>query len=337
MNIELAWPWALAALPLPLLVARLVPRAPKAAPAALRLPFYQALTAMSGQSSVRRSRWRLVFTTLAWLLLVSAAARPQFLGDPLELPIHGRDLLLAVDISGSMETEDMLISNRLTSRLTAVKVVAGNFIEQRKGDRLGLILFGDQAYLQTPLSFDRVTVRTQLDEAAIGLAGKRTAIGDAIGLGVKRLRDRSQENRVMILLTDGSNTAGSIDPLKAADIAAAEGVRIYTIGVGADERVVQGLFGARRVANTEIDESTLTSIAQKTGGRYFRARDTAGLAKIYQLLDQLEAVSRDEQVFRPVHELYAWPLAGALLISVVIALFVGGKPRHLDLRSLYRG
>ena len=336
MNIELAWPWALAALPIPLLVAVVMRPAPQGSPTALRLPFYEAITAMSGQSSARRSRWRLLFATLAWLLLVIAAARPQFLGDPLELPISGRDLLLAVDISGSMETEDMLVSNRLTSRLTAVKVVAGNFIEQRKGDRLGLILFGDQAYLQTPLSFDRVTVRTQLDEAAIGLAGKRTAIGDAIGLGIKRLRDRSQENRVMILLTDGSNTAGNIDPLKAADIAAAEGVRIYTIGVGADEQIVQGLFGARRVANTEIDESTLKAIAQKTGGRYFRARDTTGLAKIYQLLDQLEAVSRDEQVFRPVHELYRWPLASALLISVVFALVISGKLRRPGLRALYR-
>lgn len=134
----------------------------------------------------------------------------------------------------------------------------------------------------------------------------------------------------MILLTDGSNTAGNIDPLKAADIAAAEGVRIYTIGVGADERVVRGLFGARRVANTEIDESTLESIAQKTGGRYFRARDTAGLSKIYQLLDQMEPVSKDEQFFRPVHELYMWPLATALLISVVLALLSSGKLRSMQ-------
>lgn len=335
MNIELAWPWALAALPLPLLSALLLPRAPQTASAALRLPFYAVVTAVAGESATRNSRLRLLLAALTWLLLVIAATRPQFLGEPLELPVSGRDLLLAVDISGSMETEDMMIGNRTTSRLTAVKVVAGNFIEQRKGDRLGLILFGDQAYLQTPLSFDRATVHTQLDEAAIGLAGKRTAIGDAIGLAVKRLRDQPQENRVLILLTDGANTAGSIDPQKAADIAASEGVRIYTIGVGADERVVRGLFGSRRVANTEIDEPALEAIAQKTGGRYFRARDTAGLARIYQLLDQLEPVSQDEQTFRPTHELYRWPLAAALLISMLIVLAASGRLRRFRPRSMH--
>ncbi len=335
MNIELAWPWALAALPLPFLSALLLPRAPQAASAALRLPFYAVVTAVAGESATRNSRLRLLLAALTWLLLVIAATRPQFLGEPLELPVSGRDLLLAVDISGSMETEDMMIGNRTTSRLTAVKVVAGDFIEQRKGDRLGLILFGDQAYLQTPLSFDRATVHTQLDEAAIGLAGKRTAIGDAIGLAVKRLRDQPQENRVLILLTDGANTAGSIDPQKAADIAASEGVRIYTIGVGADERVVRGLFGSRRVANTEIDEPALEAIAQKTGGRYFRARDTAGLARIYQLLDQLEPVSQDEQTFRPTHELYRWPLAAALLISMLIVLAASGRLRRFRPRSMH--
>ncbi len=335
MNIELAWPWALAALPLPLLSALLLPRAPQATSAALRLPFYAVVTAVADESATRNSRLRLLLAALTWLLLVIAAARPQFLGEPLELPVSGRDLLLAVDISGSMETEDMRIGNRTTSRLTAVKVVAGDFIEQRKGDRLGLILFGDQAYLQTPLSFDRATVHTQLDEAAIGLAGKRTAIGDAIGLAVKRLRDQPQENRVLILLTDGANTAGSIDPQKAADIAASEGLRIYTIGVGADERVVRGLFGSRRIANTEIDEPALEAIAQKTGGRYFRARDTAGLARIYQLLDQLEPVSQDEQTFRPAHELYMWPLTAALLISMLIVLAASGQLRRFRPRSMH--
>jgi len=331
VNIEFVWPWVFAALPLPLLIAWLLPRAPEHASAALRMPFYAALQKAVGDSHSGRSRLRLLLAALAWLLLVLAAARPQFLGEPVQLPISGRDLLLAVDISGSMEIEDMVLGRQITTRLRAVKAVAGEFIERRAGDRLGLILFGDQAYLQTPLTFDSSTVRTQLNESAVGLAGKRTAIGDAIGLSVKRLRSQPQENRVLILLTDGTNNAGSVEPLRAADIAAAEGVRIYTIGVGADERIVQGLFGAQRVTNTELDEQSLISIARKTGGRYFRARDIEGLQKIYQLLDALEPISEDQETFRPVHELYNWPLSAALLISVLITLGSSGLLRHLSI------
>jgi len=199
MNIEFAWPWLLAALPLPLL-ALLLPRAASATPAALRFPFYAALQTSLQSHTGQRSRLRLALATLAWLLLVLAAARPQLIGETVHLPISGRSLMLAVDISGSMQTEDMQINGRQLSRLTAVKLVAGEFIEQRKGDRIGLILFGDQAYLQAPLTFDRSTVRTLLDEAQIGLAGKRTAIGDAIGLAIKRLRKEPASNRVLILL-----------------------------------------------------------------------------------------------------------------------------------------
>jgi Ca-activated chloride channel family protein len=330
MTLELALPLMFAALPLPLLAAWLLPRAPESSGGALRLPFYRALHASMGEGRATRSRLRLLLATLAWVLLVTAAARPQMLGEPVQLPVSGRDLLLAVDISGSMETEDMVLGKQVATRLAAVKYVGGNFIERRQGDRLGLILFGDQAYLQTPLTFDRKTANIQLDEAAIGLAGKRTAIGDAIGLAVKRLRDQPQENRVLVLLTDGENTAGTVEPQKAADIAASEGVRIYTIGVGADERIVSGFFGRRRVANSELDEPALIAIAEKTGGRYFRARDIAALEQIYWLLDELEPVSVDEEAFRPVHELYSWPLAAALLISMLIALLASSRlPRQL--------
>lgn len=319
MNIELAWPWALAALPLPLLALGL-PRCAQPPSAALRLPFAGALAATTTAGVDRPAPWRLTLATLAWVLLVIAAARPQFLGEALQLPVSGRNLMLAVDISGSMQTEDMAIGNQTTSRLTAVKAVAGNFIDRRQGDRLGLILFGDQAYLQTPLTFDRETVRTQLNEAAIGLAGKRTAIGDAIGQAVKRLREQPQENRVLILLTDGANTAGAVDPRKAAELAKRAGVRIYTIGVGADDMLVQGLFGQQRIANSDLDETSLTAIADTTDGRYFRARDIKGLQQIYQLIDRIEPVSQDQQTFRPVTELYNWPLGAALLLTLLLAL-----------------
>jgi Ca-activated chloride channel family protein len=324
MTLTLAWPLVLLALPLPLLAAWLLPQAPASAGRALRLPFYNALHAALGERQATPHRGRLLLAVAGWLLLVVAAARPQFIGEPLALPVSGRDLLLAVDISGSMETADMQLGRQVTDRLTAVKAVAGEFIGRREGDRLGLILFGEQAYLQTPLTFDRQTVRTLLNEAAIGLAGKSTAIGDAIGLAVKRLRKQPQQNHVLILLTDGANTAGSVDPLKAADLAAAEGLRIYTIGVGAESRLVRGLLGSRQMSNNELDEATLTAIADKTGGRYFRARDIAGLEAIYQLLDELEPTSQEGEVFRPVRELYAWPLAGALLISVLLVLAASG-------------
>ncbi len=322
MNIEFAWPWLFAALPLPLL-ALLLPRAARPAPATLRFPFYRALQAnLQAIDGKSRHRGRLLLATLAWLLLVVAAARPQLIGESIHLPISGRSLMLAVDISGSMQNEDMVIGGRQVSRLTAVKVVAGEFIEKRKGDRIGLILFGDEAYLQAPLTFDRRTVRILLDEAQIGLAGKQTAIGDAIGLAIKRLRNEPARNRVLILLTDGANTAGNVDPLKAADLAAREGVRIYTIGIGSGQMQVQTPFGLRRVAAGDLDEASLQAIASKTGGRYFRARNATELAGIYALLDRIEPLSEDQQTWRPVDELYAWPLAAALLLSIFMALAV---------------
>lgn len=315
MNLELAWPWILAALPLPLAAYFLIPRAQELPASALRVPFFGALAAAeSGPAGSRL--WRGLPGGLAWVLLVIAAARPQVIGEPIALPMSGRDLMLAVDISGSMVEQDMVIGNRLVERLTAVKAVAGDFIERREGDRVGLILFGSQAYLQTPLTFDRKTARALLFESAVGLAGRETAIGDAIGLAVKRLRDQSSENRILILLTDGANTAGSIDPMKAAELAAREGVRIYTIGVGAESR---GLFGLAP-GGARIDERTLQAIAKATGGRYFRARDVDGLQAIYGMLDELEPVVSDEKTFRPVDELFQWPLAAALILSALVGL-----------------
>lgn len=324
MSFQFAWYWMLATLPLPLAAAVLLPRAPELQGFVLRFPFHSALQAVASVGRPRLPRWRLGLGILAWVLLVVAAARPQFVGSPLRLPISGRDLMLAVDLSGSMATEDMSVNNRRSDRLTSVKAVAGEFIARREGDRIGLILFGRNAYQQAPLTFDRKTVRTLLEEAAIGLAGKETAIGDAIGLAVKRLRNQHQENRVLILLTDGANTAGSVDPLKAADLAAREGIRIYTLGVGADERVVRGIFGLRRISGTDLDEETLEAIAEKTGGQYFRARDIEGLSRVYGLLDQIEPLTQENETFRPIKELYFWPLSAALMVTLVMALASSG-------------
>ncbi|HED39004.1 MAG TPA: VWA domain-containing protein [Chromatiales bacterium] len=321
LPLQFEWPWLLWLMPLPLLVRWLLPAVASDNEAVLRVPFLNDFktAATTRSNTLAGARWALWLALLAWVLLVIATARPQWQGDAVELPVSGRDLMLAVDLSGSMEVEDFEWQGRMVNRLVATQLVAGEFIERRVGDRLGLILFGQQAYLQTPLTFDRTTVRTLLDEAVIGLAGQATAIGDAIGLAVKRLRENSSASRVLILLTDGANTAGEIEPLKAAELAASEGLKIYTIGIGADEMMVRSLFGSRKVnPSADLDEATLTAIATTTGGRYFRARDLMQLEEIYQLLDELEPVAQEKQFFRPRHALYPWPLAGAMLIASLL-------------------
>jgi len=320
--LEWLWPWAFILLPLPFLARHFLPAANSAQDAALQVPFIDDFQSVASSHKINNSRpWLLILSSLAWIFLIIAAARPQYLGDPIELPVSGRDLMLAVDLSGSMEVEDFEINGRAVDRLTATKYVAGEFIKRREGDRIGLILFGRQAYLQTPLSFDRKTTITLLNEAAIGLAGKETAIGDAIGLAIKRLKDEEQDSRVLILLTDGANTAGEVTPLKAAELAAEQGLKIYTIGIGADEMIRYSIFGARKVnPSANLDEKTLTAIAQKTGGRYFRARDTEELEKIYQLLDELEPVEKDAQSFRPVNTLYFWPLSVAFILAFLVSI-----------------
>jgi Ca-activated chloride channel family protein len=245
---------------------------------------------------------------ICWLCVLVAASRPQWIGDPVALPTSGRDLLLAVDISPSMRQLDMRIGGQIVNRLVAVKSVVGDFVEQREGDRLGLVLFGEQAYLQTPLTFDRKTLQTLLYEAQIGFAGSNgTAIGDAIGLAVKRLEDRPKNHRVVIILTDGANNAGALEPIKAAQLASRAKVKIYTIGVGA------------RGANG-LDEQTLAEVAKITGGKFFRARNPAELNAIYQELNRLEPVNQEAETIRPTISLYHWPLGIAFGISLLIAV-----------------
>ncbi|BFM11446.1 VWA domain-containing protein [Simiduia litorea] len=263
--------------------------------------------------------------TIVWLGTITAAANPRWQGDPIELPSNGRDLLLAVDISGSMETPDMFYQGQSINRLQAVKAVVSEFVERRVGDRLGLILFGTNAYLQAPLTFDRATVGQLLTEAQLGFAGEKTAIGDAIGLAIKRLRNRPESSRVLILLTDGANTAGNVSPQQAATLAAAANVKIYTIGLGSEEMNIPGLlgssFGARTVnPSLDLDEKSLEKIASATGGRYFRARNPEELQNIYALLDELEPSEQDSDVFRPQKSLFYLPLALAFLASVIAFL-----------------
>ncbi len=316
---EFAWPWLFLALPLPWLARRLLPPA-QARQAALRVPFLEDFEELAAEGNGIGPGWgRRWLALVAWLLLVTAAARPQWQGEPVPLPLEGRDLMLAVDLSGSMAERDFTLGGQWVDRLTATKVVVSDFIERRKGDRIGLILFGDHAYLQAPLTHDRKTVERLLQEAFIKMAGQKTAIGDAIGLAVKRLRGKKGE-KVLILVSDGENTAGEMDPIKAAQIAREEGLRIYTIGIGSESAM--GPFGL--AAGGGLDEETLKAIARITGGRYFRARDTRQLAQIYQEIDKLEPVAAEKRVYRPVKELFFWPLAAALLLSCgLLATFAG--------------
>ena len=319
-----AWRWMLLALPLPGSVRALMPPVGGARVAGLRVPSFRGFEMLADRSEVEQLlNWRFWVAVIAWMLLVLAAARPERIGDELDVPVSGRNLMLAVDLSGSMDAKDFELGNRRVDRLTATKAVAGDFIARREGDRIGLILFGERAYLQVPLTLDRQTVNTLLLEAFIGLAGEKTAIGDAITLAVKRIHDQGAEagEQVLILLTDGANTAGEIDPLKAAELAQQIGLRIYTIGIGAEQMVVSSITGGMRRVNpsADLDEETLTSIAQSTGGRYFRAKDTAALQDIYRILDEMEPVAEPEAGFRPVKSLYYWPLGGAFVLALFLA------------------
>jgi Ca-activated chloride channel family protein len=316
----IAWPWLLLLAPLPWLLRLLLPASPSRDLQALRVPWFAAVA--GGKSGWLRRPLLALVASLVWLLLVVAASRPQWVGEIESLPVTGRDLLLAVDISGSMDTQDMVLNKTAVNRLKVVKKVAGEFIQRRHGDRVGLVLFGSRAYLQTPLTFDTETTATLLEESEIGLAGRETAIGDAIGLAVKRLREDAAADRVLVLLTDGANTSGEVQPLQAAGFAARNGLTVYTVGVGADEMMVQDFFGSRVVnPSADLDEDTLKAIAEQTGGRYFRARDAKSLERIYEILDELEPVESDVEIIRPIDELFYWPLGLAYLLALLAALF----------------
>lgn len=323
------YPLALLALPLPLLVYVFSPASNRRDTApALVVPNISPYSAFaSAASSGAQYRWiKIVLLVLAWICLVIAAARPQTFAESSGVPVTGRDLLMGIDISGSMRETDLYAGNSRATRMAVVKQVAQDFVERRQGDRIGLIMFGSQAYVQTPLTYDHQTVQHFLAEAAVGLAGRSTAIGDAIGLGVKRLRERPDTSRVLILLTDGANSAGVVDPVEAAQVAAQNGIRIYAIGVGSERGANRfgAVFGSQR---SELDEDTLRAISDTTGGQYFRARNQRELSNIYKEIDRLEPTEQDEQSFRPLEELFYWPLAAALVLSMLWAAVRHGLPR----------
>lgn len=314
--LDFSYPWLALLVFLPLLFKRKKPQQ-----LALHLPPLARLAAQQQQSSGKFFSASSLLAVLLWCALIIAAMQPRWLDEPVSLPQQGRDLMLAVDLSGSMNITDMEVQGHSLNRLDAVKQVVGDFIKKRQGDRIGLILFADAAYQQTPLTFDLQTVQQMLDETVIGLVGQRTAIGEAIGLAVKRLNTYESSNKILILLSDGANTAGHIQPLEALQLAKAAGVKIHTVGVGAEQMVQQSIFGSRVVnPSHDLDEALLNKLAADTGGKYFRARDVNELAQIYQMIDQLEPVTRDNLTYRPQRSLVHWPLAIALSCSFILAL-----------------
>lgn len=316
-----AWPWMLLALPLPLLARWLLPRR-RSASAALRVPYGERIDkiAAAGAGHALRGRGPGLLASCAWIALCFAAARPQELGPPIAPPQVGRDLMLAVDLSGSMSEEDMTLGGQVVDRLTAAKAVLADFLDRRGGDRVGLLVFGQRAYTLTPLTLDLTSVRQQLEDSVVGLAGRETALGDALALSVKRLQSQPADQRVVVLLTDGVNTAGVLDPDKAAELAHDAQVRVHTIAFGGEGGM--SVFGFRLPSpgGDQIDEAGLQRIAQATGGKSFRARDTESLAGIYAEIDRLEPIRRPGQAVRPRIERYPWPLGAALALAALAAL-----------------
>lgn len=317
--IEFAWPYLFLLIPFPWLIYKLLPSSHLNQHAMLKVPVLSDFSFFQLPASSSAPKWKTCFVFIVWLALLTAAARPQWIGQTVELPQSGRDLMLAVDLSGSMQIQDFELSGKVIDRLSAIKLIVGDFIDRRVGDRIGLILFGTQAYLQTPLTFDVKTVKQLLMETVVGLAGPETAIGDAIGLAVKQLRERPQDSRVLILVTDGVNNAGELTPEKAAEIAAHEKLKIHTVAIGSKQKTVQTMFGPRMMTPSgEIDEKALKIVAEKTGGEYFRAYNSNELAQIYQHIDRLEQHDKSHQYFRPIVEMYYWPLAVALICLGVL-------------------
>ncbi len=324
---KFAWPWFAMALPLPWLLRRYFAPRQRAStmeqqsavllhPSVTRLQTaFVSLAPAVGLSSLLQT----LLLALLWISLVVAMMRPEWLERHTQVVSPGYDLMLAVDASRSMEALDFTVDGRRVNRMAVVKGVVGRFIEQRRGDRIGLVIFGDHAYLQSPLTLDGEAVRTLLESSVPRMAGDATAIGDSVGLAVKKLRERPEGSRVLILLTDGENTAGSLPPLEAARLARHYNIRIYTVGVGSKGKVPFMEGGRLIMTDMQIDEDLLKEIAATTGGAYFRATDTQALEEIYRRIDALEMTEAETRTTMIPRPLFRWPLA----VAMVALFFLG--------------
>ncbi|USX02036.1 VWA domain-containing protein [Pseudomonas proteolytica] len=319
---QLDYPWLLLLLPLPWLAWRYLPDY-REARSAVRVPFFTGMSRAVGQkpaaSGSQGNRRQLLLNLLVWGLLVLAIARPVWIEKPIERQQPVRDLMLAIDISQSMQTEDFTdASGQKIDRLTAVKQVVQGFIQRRKDDRLGLILFGSGAYPQAPLTLDHASLALLLDDSGIGMAGPNTAIGDAIGLSLKLLDAAHEQEKVLILLTDGNDTSSAITPEHAASMAAAKGVVIHTIGIG----------DPSASGEAKVNLSALQQIAETTGGRYLRAENRDTLDQVYATLDQLTPHQVKTLSHQPKRDLFWLPLAAALSLFALYHLIAAAWPHR---------
>jgi Ca-activated chloride channel family protein len=315
--LEFAHPWVVALLPLPLLLTLLPPH--RESQDSLQVPYFQRLVSLSGEtprpgaSVLRRRRTQALASALGWCLLVGAATAPQWVGEPIALQKSARDLMLALDLSGSMATEDFVgADGNAQDRLSAARRVLRDFAAQRDGDRLGLIVFGNAAYLQAPFTDDHRTWLELLGESEVAMAGQSTALGDAIGLATALFIDSETDNRVLIVLTDGNDTGSRVPPRDAAEVAASFGVTIYAVAIGDPETV----------GEEAMDMATLEDIAARTGGVAFQALDATALEAAYARIDALEPARYESLSYRPRSSLFHYPLAAfALLYLVALPLF----------------
>jgi Ca-activated chloride channel family protein len=320
--IQVAYPWMLVAIVLPFIIRFILPKTKSEENSqALKVPFFNQLSlSFANVNNMSGSISHLKYlASVIWILMIISGSGIQWLGKPLSIPQSGRDLIMAIDLSGSMQTPDMMVNGKALTRIDVVKKAANEFINNRTGDRIGLILFGTRAYLQTPLTFDRQTVAQMLNDATIGIAGPETAIGDAIGLGIKQIMDYPGNSKAIVLLTDGGNNSGVLVPNEAANLAKKENIKIYTIGLGGGEMTVQTMFGPRKVNTSEdLDIDGLKQIAEITGGQFFRADDGKSLENIYHTINKLEPIKSDNITVRPVTPLYPWSLGLALVLCFIL-------------------
>jgi len=310
--IHLALPWTLVLLPLPFLVWRFLPPHRERVEG-LRFPFFRRIAQAAGAEArpgavvLSRSRLQMGAAIIVWALIVLALAQPQRVGAPVERVKAARDVVLAIDISGSMDARDFEdASGERLQRLDAVKRVVSEFIAGREGDRMGLIVFGSKAYVQAPLTEDLDTILELLGRTEVGMAGPHTALGDAIGLAIRTFEASEIEQRLLILLSDGSDTSSAMSPVNAAEIAASEGVEIYTVGVGDPEAS----------GESRVDLAALQDIARRTGGAYFYASDAEALTEVYERIDALAPRETETLSYRPRRSLAHWPLGIAVLVGL---------------------
>lgn len=336
------WPWFALLLPLPFLVRRFAPSKRKENNEGMPELHFPSLHRLKGafssfQGNKRSDRSILFLFSLSWLFLVIALMQPEKVDQYRQVKNLGYDLMLAVDISASMQAVDFSTRIKAISRLDATKEVVGKFVLGRQGDRVGLVTFGENAYLHVPLTLNTVSVSRMLNDTVSGMAGNATAIGDAIGLSVRTLRERPEGSRVLVLLTDGEDNSSSIPPMEAAKLAKQYGIRIYTIGVGKNGPApFPTKFGNYRMANLTIDEDLLKEIAALTGGQYFQASDKNALDSIYGKINELEKSESNQTTFLIREPLYYYPLSFAMVLLLLVSLMrVFGKIPGILLSGLF--